>query len=110
MRKFSCESRRIARILAARDLLKGFLPQDFPDYGLVIHDNWLGLKEYYRKSLELNGEDKSRAESAYLIYCAEMNLVHVHPAVGGGTTRNVCWYLLHELGHLYALRTYGEDD
>lgn len=86
------------------------LPSTYPHAALVIHMNEDELQKYYYC---VEGEDPTEnypAHHPYAFCYGDAITVHMHAGMYEETQRQLAWYMLHELGHLYALQRYGEKD
>lgn len=93
-----------SRILKIYQSLIDRLPSSYPCADLVIHSSVRKLRECYRKS---EGDD---GDPPYAFCDSNDNTIHVSAAFDAETIRSVAWYFLHEIGHLYALQRYGDQD
>lgn len=101
-------SQRGAKIRKAYDSLMDRLPSTYPHATLVIHEDLCDLrKRYWRGS----AESRSAADYEPLAFCdGEKNTIHVPLDLAEEECQKILWYMLHEIGHLYALRRYGWRD
>lgn len=82
------------------------LPSTFPRAALVVHANLEELQQYY---MDYEGEEPK--EDLPFAFCDGNSFtVHGHLTMNEEPTRDIAWYFLHELGHLYALNRYGTND
>jgi Zn-dependent peptidase ImmA (M78 family) len=93
-----------SKILKIYQLLTARLPNTYPHADLVIHSSVHKLRECYSKS---EGED---GYPPYAFCDSDDNTIHVSAAFNDETARSISWYFLHEIGHLYALQRYGDQD
>jgi predicted SprT family Zn-dependent metalloprotease len=87
------------------------LPSTYPHAALVIHMNEHELTRYYYDCMY--GDDPTEnfpARHPYAFCDGDAMTVHMHANMYKETQRQLSWYMLHELGHLYALQRYGEKD
>lgn len=101
-------SRRGAKIRRAYDSLIGRLPSTYPHATLIVHENLHDLrKRYWRGS----AESRNAADYEPFAFCdGERNTIHVPLNLAKETYQQILWYILHEVGHLYALEKYGWRD
>lgn len=79
------------------------LPSTYPKAKLIIHSSLAELRQ----------EFGMRDAKKYLpyAYCNKNDTsIHISPALIKESTEELAWYLLHELGHLYAFSRYGGDN
>jgi len=85
-----------------RKLLKR-LPSTCPHAKLIIHKNLITLRKDYWK-----GEQFNRTEP--YAFCNSVNYtIHVPSSLAESSYMEIAYYLLHELGHLYALKKHGQE-
>jgi len=87
------------------------LPSTYPHAALVIHMNENELQKYYYRCME--GEDPTEnypAHHPYAFCDGDAMTVHMHAGMYKETLHQLAWYILHELGHLYAIQKYGKKD
>ena len=88
------------------DLITERLPKTYPKAKLIIHSSLSELAcEYQRGS---HGDKQGPPPFGY---CDNRdNSIHVAALLSREEHCDVAWYLLHEMGHLYAYARYGEKD
>ena len=94
----------MSKILKVYQLLTERLPATYPHAILVVHPSMRKLRECY---------GKSESEDGYppWAFCdSDDNTIHVSATFNDETTQLISWYFLHEIGHLYALQRYGDQD
>jgi hypothetical protein len=97
----------IQKILKIWEKISKRLPSSYPRASIVLHMSEEELKEYFFEFYELS----SQGESPPYAFCdADSNTVHVHATMAEFTIKQVAWYLLHEVGHLYAFQKYSMND
>jgi len=86
------------------------LPSTYPKAVLVIHRSIKKLESYYWET-EGTALDPGDPGLPPFAFCdGEDNSIHVAYPLYKESSRNISWYLLHEMGHLVALQKYGEKD
>ena len=86
------------------------LPSTYPKALLVIHPSLRKLESYFWETggTALDPGDPGHPPFAYCD--GEDNSIHVASILNKDSARQISWYLLHEIGHLQALRRYGDYD
>ena len=86
------------------------LPSTYPKALLVVHSSLKKLESYYWETggTALDPGDPGHPPFAYCD--GEDYSIHVASILNKESARQISWYLLHEIGHLQALRRYGEYD
>jgi len=92
------------------DRLVKRLPSTYPQIKLRIYPTLSLLQQEYwsdQSKLALDAGDPGTSPYAF---CDDNNIIHVHIAIGRDPVDQIYFYLLHEIGHLYALKKYGKKD
>jgi len=98
----------IRKILRVWDKLTKRLPSTYPRASIVMHMSEGELEEYFFEFYECSQKDR---ESPPYAFCdPNLDTIHVHANMACETSKQIAWYLLHEEGHLYAYKKYGQDD
>ena len=101
-------SRKDAKIRRAYDSLIQRLPSTYPHAILIVHKSLHDLRQKYWRGLT---ENRNAADYEPLAFCdGEKNTIHVPLNLAQKTYQQILWYILHEVGHLYALEKYGWRD
>ena len=88
------------------DLILQRLPSTYPKAKLIIHSSISELTYEYQR-----GSHGDKQGPPPFGYCDNRdNSVHVVAQLSREKHYDVAWYLLHEIGHLYAYERYGERD
>lgn len=89
-----------------KDLLSR-LPSTYPKPSLVVHSNLTMLNESFKDC----GPQCLEDDISPVAYCdPEDYTVHVADSIRKCPVEQMVFYYLHEIGHLYALKRYGEID
>jgi hypothetical protein len=99
----------IKRINAIYEKLFERLPKTYIKPSLKIHTSLKKLQKDYKKQV---GEFIDKGDPGYLPYafCSCDITIHLPRCIVNKGDEFMLGYILHELGHLYALNKYGEDD
>lgn len=81
------------------------LPATYPNAELIVHQTITELRNCFNSC---DGDDDG--EPPYAFCDSDDNTIHVSQAFYNENIQSMCWYFLHEIGHLYALDKYGCDD
>lgn len=96
---------RESRISKIYQAVLARLPSTYPQAKLVIHQTITELRDCYKST---NGDEEG--EPPYAFCDSADNTIHVSHAFYNENIQSMVWYYLHEIGHLYSLQKYGEDD
>ena len=94
-----------SKIREAYQLLLNRLPSTYPQPELIIHQSIQKLRDRYDEY-----EVDDNGNPPYAFCNAEDNTIHVSVVFNKETQASLLWFLLHELGHSYALQKYGEEN
>lgn len=97
---------RESRISKMYQAVLNRLPSTYPQATLIIHKTVFDLRECYKNSCD--GDEEG--EPPYAFCDSADNTIHVSHAFYNENLQSMTWYFLHELGHLYSLQKFGEDD
>jgi hypothetical protein len=99
----------IRKVLKIWGKISRRLPSTYPKASLVLHGSAEELENYYFEFYRCSRRERE-GYPPYAFCDADANTIHVHATMAEQTIRDIAWYLLHEVGHLYAFRRYGQDD
>jgi len=91
-----------------RDLLER-LPNTYPQPTLVVHSSLFELHDYYWSD-ECDEDPGDPGHPPFAFCDGTDDTIHISVQLNRNSRENIVWYYLHELGHLYALHKYGEED
>ncbi len=84
------------------------LPSTYPRAALVVHRDVKELREYYFASEDITENDVEYLPEAF---CDGLTYtIHIPLTLYTCPIEEIAWYYLHEIGHLYALSRYGENN
>ena len=97
-----------AKIRRAYDSLIQRLPSTYPYATLIVHESLDDLRKSYCRG---PAENRDASTTEPFAFCDGIkNTIHVPLDLAGETYQKILWYVLHEIGHLYALGRYGCRD
>lgn len=98
------------RLLKIFNVINDRLPSTYPKAKLIIHSNLKKLEENYWGDEEKELEPGDPGDPLFAFCNINDFSIHIAYCLNYETLPNICWYLLHEIGHLQAIRKYGEED
>jgi hypothetical protein len=99
-------SERGAKVRKAYDSLIQRLPSTYPHATLIVQSLAELHKAYCR-----GPEERDTSTTEPLAFCnGGTNTIHIPLELGAEPLQKILWYMLHEIGHLYALGRYGCRD
>ena len=90
--------------------VKERLPSTYPHVKLVIYSSLKKLIEYYWKTSGTALDPGDPGHPPFAFCDGDDYSIHIASCLGYESALNISWYLLHEIGHLQALKKYGEKD
>lgn len=85
------------------------LPSTYPHAELIVHENLYELRKKYWWGNKASIDPTDDYEP--LAFCdGNKNTIHVPLNLSKEPPKQMSWYILHEIGHLYALNKYGWKD
>lgn len=86
------------------------LPNNYPEMYLKIYPSLLLLQKTYWSGLSPKALDPGDPGTSPYVFCDNQNIIHVHIGLRRDPVEHIYFYLLHEIGHLVALKKYGPKD
>ena len=84
------------------------LPRTYPQPSLIVHDSLIEMRDYFWYAEKELPDDPGYPPFAF---CDGINnTIHVSLQMNKESRENMIKIYLHEIGHLYAFKKYGEKD
>jgi len=94
----------IRKVLKTNDKLAKRLPDTYPHVSLVLHLDEQALQAFWRSYFIASGEPPIAFADP------ESDTIHVSASLAILPSREIARVLLHEYGHMYAIRKFGMED
>jgi Zn-dependent peptidase ImmA (M78 family) len=99
----------MSKISKVYELILERLPSTYPHAELIIHNSLKKLCQTYWKG-ESKKTSANKDDDPFCFCDGVKNTIHTPKCLNKSSCEEISWYLLHEVGHLFALQKYGFED